>query len=63
MRTLKRKQPLLKLGDFILVNGNRRKVNYIADTGIFEWNFGWGNVNQLELNENNKSSILFKLNN
>ena len=58
---IKRYQPLLKLGDYILVDGNRRKVNYIADTGVFEWNFGWADINQLETNPNTKSKILFML--
>jgi hypothetical protein len=49
------------LGDYILVDGNRRKVNYIADTGVFEWNFGWADINQLETNPNTKSKILFML--
>lgn len=59
---IKRYQPLLRLNDFILVNGNRRKVIYIADTGIFEWNTGFANINQLETNGNPKSKIIFKLN-
>ena len=58
---IRRYQPLLKLGDYILVDGNRRKVNYIADTGVFEWNFGWANINQLETNPNTKSKVLFML--
>jgi hypothetical protein len=61
MNYIKRYQPLLKLGDYILVDGNRRKVSYIADTGKFEWNFGWANINQLETNPNTKSKILFTL--
>lgn len=58
---IKRTQPILKVGSFILVNGNRKKITYIADSGIFEYNTGWANIDQLETYENHKSKIIFKL--
>ena len=55
-------QPLLKLNDYILVNGNRRKVIFIGKN-TFEWNYCWASISQLETNPNPKSKILFTLNN
>ena len=53
---------MIKLNDYISVNGSPRKVTYLSDNGIFEWNCGWANINQLEANDSKNSKLHFKLN-
>jgi len=56
-----RTQPLLKIGDFILINGNRRKITHISKEGVFKWNNGQAKVTKLKTNNNSNSKIIFKL--
>lgn len=54
----------LKLGEFIYVINDYgkflRKIKWL-NTYHFEWNCGWANIDQLELNTDTKSKVKFIL--
>ena len=54
----------LHLGEFIYVINQYgkflRKINWL-NTYYFEWNSGWANIDELELNTDKKSKVKFIL--
>jgi hypothetical protein len=55
----------IKVGDriYIVIKGisHLRTITYIGGD-VFEWNYGWADINQITENQNKKSKVKFILN-